>query len=552
MIKEVIDGAILRDMFLFGAAQLEKNKAYVDSLNVFPVPDGDTGSNMAMTMQGAAKEVQALPETANAEAVFSAASRGALRNARGNSGVILSQIFRGFMKAAKGKEAMEAADFAAAFLEGTSAAYKAVLKPKEGTILTVSRRIGEAAQRIITDMPGISCTDLMRDILKEGEEALKATPELLPVLKEAGVVDSGGKGLMFILTGFYMALTGENAVAAYAQSIPEEVPAEQSNADIVALMPEEIEFGYCTEFFIVRLQEGFGEEDLEIFRRHLLKIGDSVVLVADSDTVKVHVHSNCPGKILQMAMHYGELDRLKIENMREQNRQLNESRKKNRSKHALVAVSTGTGIDKIFRELSVHQIIPGGQTMNPSIDTIVNAVRRANADTVYVLPNNSNIILAATQATSLCDSNVVVIPTKSVPQGIYAAMAFNPEADTAEENTEAMRAAAEAVTSGAVTYAVRETVFMGRKISEGDIIGMMNGDICAVTQTVAETAKELVNKMLESTEDDEASVSVYYGSDFGKDAASALVEELEQAHPNAEFSLLDGGQPLYFLYFSVI
>ena len=551
MVRERIDGAALRDMFLMGAAELEKNKAYVDSLNVFPVPDGDTGSNMSMTMQGAAKQVQALPETANAEAVFTAASQGALRNARGNSGVILSQIFRGFISGAKGKDALSAKDFAIAFSESSKAAYKAVMKPKEGTILTVIRHIGEKAVETVEKEPEIGCTDLLRIVVAEGEAALRSTPDLLPVLKEAGVVDSGGKGLMLIFSGFYMALMGENAVAAYAQSQSEEVPAEQQDADIGAMRLEDIEFGYCTEFFIIHLHEGFDEEDLDMFRRHLLKVGDSIVLVRDEDTVKVHVHSNCPGKILQMALQYGELYRLKIENMREQNRQIQESRRKNRVKAAMIAVSTGEGIDKIFNELSVKQIIPGGQTMNPSIDTIVNAVRRANAETVYILPNNSNIILAATQAIDLCDSEVVVIPTKSVPQGFYAAMAFNPEADR-EENEAAMRAASDNVISGAVTYAVRETVFKGRQISEGDIIGLMNGDICAVAGSIEETAKSLMKSMIEKADDEEATVSLYYGSDITQEKAEQIVDELQKLYPDAEFSLNPGGQPLYFLYFSVV
>lgn len=552
MVRERIDGATLREMFLMGAAELEKNRAYVDSLNVFPVPDGDTGSNMSMTMQGAAKLVQALPETATPEAVFTAASQGALRNARGNSGVILSQIFRGFSTGTKGKETICAKDLAVSFSAGEKAAYKAVMKPKEGTILTVIRRIGEKAVETVEKTPEIGCVDLMKTVLDEGEAALRSTPELLPVLKEAGVVDSGGKGLMLILVGFYMALTGENGAAAYAQSQAEEMPAqEQQDADLGSLNPEDIEFGYCTEFFIIHLKEGVDDTDMETFRRHLLKAGDSIVLVRDEDTVKVHVHTNNPGKILQMALSYGELYKLKIENMREQNREIIESRKKNRVKAAMIAVSTGEGIDKIFNELKVSQIISGGQTMNPSIDTIVNAVRRANAQTVFVLPNNSNIILAATQAADLCDARVVVIPTKSVPQGFYAAMAFNPEADD-EENEEAMRAASDAVTTGSVTYAVRETVFKGRKISEGDIIGIMNGDICAVANTIEEASKELLTAMIEKVDDEEATVNMYYGSDMTLEKAQAITEQLQDCYPDAEISLSEGGQPLYFFYFSVI
>lgn len=551
MVKEWIDGATLRDMILAGAVQLENNKSYVDSLNVFPVPDGDTGSNMSMTMQGAAKEVQALPETATAEKVFLAASRGALRNARGNSGVILSQIFRGFAKASKGLENLDAPTLARAFQEGTDAAYKAVLKPKEGTILTVSRIIGEKANKAVEQNPDITCLELASLVMKEGETALKSTPDLLPVLKEAGVVDSGGQGLMFIYAGFYSALSGEAVQLSGPVNEEKEESELEKDMDSDVLLPESIEFGYCTEFFIVHLIEGFDEKDLDTFRLHLLRVGDSVVLVSDGDTVKVHVHSNCPGKILQMALTYGELDRLKIENMREQNRQLLEARKKNRTEYAMVAVSTGEGIDGIFKDLNVKQIIAGGQTMNPSIDTIASAVRKANANTVYVLPNNSNIVLAATQAAELCDCDVRVIPTKTIPQGLYAAMAFNPMGSP-EENEKCMLEAAGTVVSGSITYAVRETSINGKEIHEGDIIGLVNGDIAAVTSNVKDTAKELLKTMIEKADDEEASVSLYYGNDYAKEDADALASELEEMYPDADFTVHYGGQPLYYLYFSVM
>lgn len=551
MVKEWIDGATLRDMVLAGAAQLENNKAYVDSLNVFPVPDGDTGSNMSMTMQGAAREVQSLPETCTADKVFLAASRGALRNARGNSGVILSQIFRGFAKASKGLESMDAQTLAKALQEGTDAAYKAVMKPKEGTILTVSRLIGVAAVKAVEQKPEISCLDLFSVVMKEGDAALKSTPDLLPVLKEAGVVDSGGQGLMFIYSGFYAALTGEN-ISNFNNGLPKEDSNSTNDAELDVLLPENIEFGYCTEFFIVHLIEGFDEKDLDTFRLHLLRVGDSVVLVSDGDTVKVHVHSNCPGKILQMAMHYGELDRLKIENMREQNRQLLEARKRNRTQYAMVAVSTGEGIDSIFKDLNVKQIIAGGQTMNPSIDTIANAVKRANADTVFVLPNNSNIILAATQAAELCeDCNVRVIPSKTIPQGIYAAMAFNSDFP-ADENYECMLGAASDVISGSITFAVRETSINGLEIHEGDMIGLLNGDISVVESSIAEAAKGLVKVMLEKSGDEEASVTLYYGNDYSKEDAEMLSSELEELFPDADFNVQFGGQPLYYLYISVM
>ena len=351
MITDTIDGALLRDMFLAGAALLEKNRALVDSLNVFPVPDGDTGTNMSMTMQGAVKDLRNLPETATVEEVMAKVSSGALRSARGNSGVILSQLFRGFYKAAKGHEELDGISFAAAMAEGTKAAYKAVMKPKEGTILTVSRMISDEVQKAVEEDAQLGCEALMITCIQKGEEALRLTPDLLPVLKEAGVVDSGGKGLLFIYHGFLMAMNGEMDI----EELPaEEKPAEKETseaANFAEFSAEDIQFGYCTEFFIVHLYEGFEEKDLDQFRKHLERVGDSVVCACDNDTVKIHVHSNCPGKVLQMAMRYGELDRIKIENMREQNRQLAAQRKRNEKEFALISVSCGAGVDEVFKAL---------------------------------------------------------------------------------------------------------------------------------------------------------------------------------------------------------
>lgn len=552
MFNEIVDGAALRDMFLMGAALLEKNKSMVDALNVFPVPDGDTGTNMSMTMQGAVKELPNMPETTSVADVSACVSSGALRSARGNSGVILSQLFRGFTKALKGRETMDARLFAAALKEGTEAAYKAVMKPKEGTILTVSRNLAEAAEEALEKDPAIGCHTLMALLLEAGEESLKKTPELLPVLKEAGVVDSGGKGLMCIFQGFYMAMEGEDVSAAYVTAPEGPVEAVSLEAaDLHDFNTDSIEFGYCTEFFIVHLYEGFKEEDLDSFRRHLEKAGDSVVVACDGDVVKVHVHSNCPGKILQMALRYGELDRLKIENMREQNRQLLLSRKKLEKPYGMVSVSTGEGIDKVFKTLGVDVIISGGQTMNPSIDTIVHGIRQANARTVYVLPNNSNIILAASQAVELCDCQVVVLPTKTIPQGIAAAMAFNADREP-EENTRYMQNAFSDMISGSITYAVRETSFNGKEIHQGDIIGMVDGSLCVVEKSVEDSALALVERMMEKLGEEEASVTLYYGRDVEKNQAEALADKLEGLYPEADFILQEGGQPLYYYYFSVV
>ncbi len=551
MIIDTIDGALLRDMFLAGASLLEKNRALVDSLNVFPVPDGDTGTNMSMTMQGAVKDLRSLPETVTVEEVMAKVSSGALRSARGNSGVILSQLFRGFYKAARGHEELDGVTFAAAMAEGTKAAYKAVMKPKEGTILTVSRMISEEVTKAVEEDPEISCEALTILCIQKGEEALKLTPDLLPVLKEAGVVDSGGKGLLFIYHGFLMAMNGELG----QEELPiEEKPEERDTgetANFAEFSAEDIQFGYCTEFFIVHLYEGFEEKDLDQFRRHLERVGDSVVVACDSDTVKIHVHSNCPGKVLQMAMRYGELDRIKIENMREQNRQLAAQRKKNEKEYALISVSCGAGVDEVFKALSTDYIISGGQTMNPSIDSIVNAVHQANARNVFILPNNSNIILAATQASALCNCHVVVLPTKTIPQGIAAAMAFNPD-ESLETNVSNMTEAFQEVISGAVTFAVRETQLNGKVIHQGDFIGILDGDLNTVNPDADEAAFELVEHMIEKLGDDECSVTIYYGADADEERTDTLIARLEEKYPESEFMSRNGGQPLYSYYFSVI
>ena len=551
MITDRIDGALLRDMFLAGAALLEKNRALVDSLNVFPVPDGDTGTNMSMTMQGAVKDLRNLPETATVEEVMAKVSSGALRSARGNSGVILSQLFRGFYKAAKGHEELDALSFAAAMAEGTTAAYKAVMKPKEGTILTVSRMISDEIHKAVEEDAQLGCEALMVLCIQKGEEALRLTPDLLPVLKEAGVVDSGGKGLLFIYHGFLMAMNGEMDLE---EAPVEEKPAEKETseaANFAEFSAEDIQFGYCTEFFIVHLYEGFEEKDLDQFRKHLERVGDSVVVACDSDTVKIHVHSNCPGKVLQMAMRYGELDRIKIENMREQNRQLAANRKKNEKEYALISVSSGAGVDEVFKALSTDYIISGGQTMNPSIDSIVNAVHQVNARNVFILPNNSNIILAATQASALCSCRVVVLPTKTIPQGIAAAMAFNPD-ESLETNVSNMTEAFQEVVSGSVTFAVRETQLNGKVIHQGDFIGMLDGDLNTVSPDADEAAFELVEHMIEKLGDEECSVTVYYGADVDEERADALIARLEEKYPESEFMSRNGGQPLYSYYFSVI
>lgn len=541
-----ISGAMLKEMFLTGAALLEKNRVYIDSLNVFPVPDGDTGTNMSMTMQSAVKEIQNCKGT-NVSDIAAAASLGALKGARGNSGVILSQILRGFARALSGKEEMAPENFAAALTTGTEAAYKAVMKPKEGTMLTVARMMAEAVTKEASE--GANLYKLIDVMIDEGERALLLTPELLPVLKEAGVVDSGGKGLVTILRGFKMVIDGEE--------VDEYVPAPQQNtaeitgneegADLEAL--DDIEFGYCTEFFIIHLDESFSEADLDKLREKLMKIGDSVVVAHDSDFIKIHVHSNCPGKILQLALRLGEIDRIKIENMREQNRELLANMKKNEKDNALVAVSISDGIDEVYKAIGVNNLISGGQTMNPSIDSITKAIRRANARNVFVLPNNSNIIMAAQQAAAISDRNVIVIPSKTMMQGLSAALAYSDDVDV-ETNTERMTAAIKQVLSGSVTYAVRDTQFNGEKISQGDIIGLLDNVITKVGTSVDSVAVELLCSMIDNKGDD-CMATIFYGEGADEDSAQAVADAVNEKYPDAEITVQYGGQPLYYYYFSV-
>lgn len=542
-----IGGAMLKEMFLTGAALLEKNRAYIDSLNVFPVPDGDTGTNMSMTMQSAVKEIQNCKGT-NVSDIAAAASLGALKGARGNSGVILSQILRGFARALSGKEEMAPENFAAALTTGTEAAYKAVMKPKEGTMLTVARMMAEAVTKEASE--GANLYKLIDVMIDEGERALLLTPELLPVLKEAGVVDSGGKGLVTILRGFKMVIDGEDVdeyVLAPQMQDTAGITGGEEGADLEAL--DDIEFGYCTEFFIIHLDESFSEADLDKLREKLMKIGDSVVVAHDSDFIKIHVHSNCPGKILQLALRLGEIDRIKIENMREQNRELLANMKKNEKENALVTVSISDGIDEVYKAIGVNNLISGGQTMNPSIDSITKAIRRANARNVFVLPNNSNIIMAAQQAAAISDRNVIVIPSKTMMQGLSAALAYSDDVDV-ETNTERMTAAIKQVLSGSVTYAVRDTQFNGEKISQGDIIGLLDNVITKVGTSVDSVAVELLCSMIENKGDD-CMATIFYGEGADEDSAQAVADAVNEKYPDAEITVQYGGQPLYYYYFSV-
>lgn len=546
MLVRSIDGSRFRDMLLMGAVCLEKNKQTIDAMNVFPVPDGDTGTNMSMTMQRAVQELSAV-KTDSVEALASALATGALKGARGNSGVILSQIFRGFAKALKGAESeITARMLSEALTSGTEAAYKAVMKPKEGTMLTVARLMSESVSKAVAS--GADAYKVVEVMLESGEAALKKTPELLPVLKEAGVLDSGGMGLLTIYRGFKMALDGEEPGDDFSLLLKSE-ETNTENAAIISGEAEDIVFGYCTEFFVIRLNKNATDSEVAKFRAKLMSIGDSVVVVHDDGIIKVHVHTNDPGKALQNALRLGEIDKVKIENMREQNRELIEQRKANEKELGVVAVSAGDGIDEVFSGLGVDVIIPGGQTMNPSVDVILQAVKKANARNVLILPNNPNIILAAQSAAESAECKVLVVPSRTIVAGISAMIGFDPDGD-AQTNCDTMTELLENVLSGSVTFAVRDTAFEGKDIKENDVIGILESKIEIVEKSVDAAAEALIEKMLAQRGDD-AIVSLFYGADTKQEDAQALCDRMQQKHSSADFVVQHGGQPLYYYYIAV-
>ena len=541
-----IDGLLLREMVLAGAAVLEKNREAVDALNVFPVPDGDTGTNMSLTMASATREVNQ-KEYSRADEAAEALAKGALRGARGNSGVITSQLYRGFARAVEGLEKITPVDFAKALKAGADTAYKAVMKPKEGTILTVARVIAEDAMRQAQLAPD-DYDALFNVILQSGESILKRTPEMLPVLKQAGVVDAGGRGLLLLYTGYAAVLRGETIEALPdAEAGSAEMAFEDDHDSI-----EEIKFAYCTEFLIQNLKETAQESDIDTFRRQLNRIGDCVLVVGDLSLVKVHVHTNEPGKALQFGLELGELVNLKIENMVEQRRE-NIRRKEERAKkeppkpYGMVSVSLGEGFSRILKDLQVDCVVEGGQTMNPSIEDLQKAIDSVNAETVFVFPNNGNIILAAQQAAELSAKAVRVVPTQNVAMGIAAAVAFQPDL-SADENAQRMEDAAQRVRTGTITYAVRDSEFEDMHIAEGDIIGLHNGKVAFKADNVHDVAIELMKAIV--TEDD-GLITIYYGADTKEEDANALGEEIEETFPDCDVEVHSGGQPLYYYLISV-
>ena len=543
--QKSINGATLTKMVITASKLLDANRAKIDALNVFPVPDGDTGTNMSLTMQSAVRELK-LCNSNRMSLISDAISRGALRGARGNSGVILSQVFRGICSVLKEKEEVDTKLFAKALKKATEVAYAAVSKPKEGTMLTVSRMISECAQ---TAQRHRDFEQFFTEIIKRGEEALAMTPELLPVLKKAGVVDSGGMGLLTVYKGMYKALMGENVeVADEADDEPAKTEEITQTSEIDILNLGEIEFGYCTEFFIINLKRRTTLADIDRLREYLMGIGDSVLVIGDLEFVKVHVHTNNPGQALSKALTLGEIDRIKIENMLEQNRQLIAKYEAEKKEMGMLAVSQGEGLAEIFKELMVDRIIEGGQTMNPSASDIADAVVKINAENIFVFPNNSNIILAAEQAKFLVEGKkIYVVPTKNVPQGFAAALAFNPEI-SADDNLLNMLHEIENVSTGQVTYASRTTKIDGFSLKKGDIIGLNSKKILAKSNSVEDATIKLVEKMKDSAH---ALINLYYGKDVTESDATALQEKLAAKYPDCDVEIYYGGQDIYYYIVSL-
>ncbi len=552
-----IDAKTLQKMFLAGAKNLESKKEWINELNVFPVPDGDTGTNMTLTILSAANEVSSFEEPTLAD-LAKAISSGSLRGARGNSGVILSQLFRGFTKEIANYDVIDATVLASAVSRAVDTAYKAVMKPKEGTILTVAKGVSEKVLEMSMETDDLEI--IIEQAIEYGDYVLSQTPEMLPVLKQAGVVDSGGQGLMVVLKGAFDAFLGKEVDFEITPKASVNV-----NMDSVSVEEADIKFGYCTEF-IIMLDKEFSDKDEVEFKSFLESIGDSIVCVADDEIVKIHVHTNDPGLAIQRALTYGQLTRMKIDNMREEHheRVIKEAEKqaamakeqeaaaKKAAEPAkdfgFVSVSAGEGLSEIFKGLGADYIIEGGQTMNPSTEDMLKAIDEVNANTIFILPNNSNIILAASQAASIVeDKNVVVVPTKTVPQGISAMISFEAN-KTVDDNLADMTEAIANVKTGQVTYAVRDTVIDDKEIKENDIMGIGDKTILSVGQDITETTLDLIGQLVD---EDSEFISIYYGADVTADDAQSLVEAVEEAYPDVEVALEEGAQPIYYYILSV-
>ena len=554
MSVQTIDAKMLQKMFLAGAKGLEAKKEYINELNVFPVPDGDTGTNMTMTIMAAAKDVANLQNPTLTE-LGKAISSGSLRGARGNSGVIMSQIFRGFVKELKGLDIIDVTALGNGVQHAAETAYKAVMKPKEGTILTVAKAGADKSMDLLVNGDTDDIIKFCDEVAAEMEDALLQTPELLPVLKQAGVVDSGGEGLMTFIRGALDALKGK----ATDFTVNTGTATRVVNGSVGASEEEDIRFGYCTEF-IIMLERGEDVVESQL-KEYLQKIGDCVVVVADDDIVKVHVHTNDPGLAIQKALTYGSLTSMKIDNMREEHQEkvIRDAQKASesasapkkeepRKENGFIAVAAGDGLADIFRDLGVDYVIEGGQTMNPSTDDVLSAIEQVNADNIFVLPNNGNIILAANQAKNLTeDKEVYVVPSKNIPQGIAAMISFV-SGRSAAENAESMEEEMQLIKSGQVTYAVRDTNMDGKDIKQGDFMGLTDKTIVSVGSDLQGTAKELIESLLD---EDSELVSLYYGSDATKEQAEQLAEDIEKTHEDVEVEVQYGGQPVYSYFISV-
>lgn len=559
-----IDAGMVKEIFLAGAANLEAKKEWINDLNVFPVPDGDTGTNMTLTIMSASKEVSNI-ETPDMESLAKAISSGSLRGARGNSGVILSQLLRGFTKVIREYDAIDSRVLSLAFEKAVETAYKAVMKPKEGTILTVARGMSEKMTELAPKISDIK--KLLGLVIEYGDEVLNYTPELLPVLKQAGVVDSGGQGLMQLMKGAYDALMGKKVD--YSNVISESRPAAGKETTAAKGIEDvNIEFGYCTEF-IVNIEKKYGEKEEAAFKAFLESIGNSIVIVSDDEMVKVHVHTNHPGLAFEEGLKYGSLSRMKVDNMREEHEErlianaskvagdnketehkeeAEEEEEIVNEKYGFISVSAGDGLTEIFKCLGVNYVIEGGQTMNPSTEDMLNAIENVHADNIFILPNNSNIILAANQAQSIVeDKNVIVVPTKTVPQGISALLAYSEEV-APEDNFNAMSEEIARVKSGSVTYAVRDTEVDDKVIRQGDIMGIGDKTILSVGQNISEVTKDLIDNLMD---DDSELISIYYGNDIEEASAEELAKQIEEAYPDADVELNYGGQPIYYYIVSV-
>lgn len=535
-----IKGADFYNMVINGSNKLEEKKEFVNSLNVFPVPDGDTGTNMSMTFRSAVKEIEGLKEE-SIGGIAKKVAKGALMGARGNSGVILSQIFRGISKGLEDKDEVDAREFANALLEGSKSAYKAVMRPTEGTILTIIRAAGESAVKSEAE----DVTSLLKEVCEHSEVVLNKTPDMLPVLKKAKVVDAGGQGLLIILQGMLEVLDKDLEV---------EIGGENKVSDPntkIEQYEQDIEFGYCTEFFVMA-----ENVDVDKFKGQLESLGDSMIVVAADGLVKVHIHTNDPGDILSKAIKLGPLSKIKIDNMREQHKHIIdmnseenkvEKEESELKKYGFISVALGEGITEIFKDLGVDEVIEGGQTMNPSTEDIVKAINKINAENIFILPNNKNIIMAATQAAELSEKNIIVIPTKTIPQGITSITMFNPEAES-KENENNMKEAIKAVATGSITYAVRDTEMDGKIIKENDILGLIEGKISEVGKDIFEVSKAILEEMID---EDSELISIFYGKDCDEEKIEKFIEELEERYEDLDIQCYNGKQPLYYFIMSV-